>query len=161
MKIVTQILCLILVCVSASSVSFAEEPYQTVLNYLNASKNGDVQTIKSLIDGPYLQKSINLLENNKNYPEFLRDYYADVAFQIVDFSILPAASLEASHPDYYRRIFERYGKSSIEIEALNEQLVQVVRCRVTFLDGETLPVSFLLEKDRSGIWKIVEKSLFR
>jgi hypothetical protein len=158
-KIISHILCILLVCVSTSTYAIAEEPYDSVLIYLIASKNGDVDTMLSLIDGPYLRRSRNLLENNTNYPEFLRDYYTEATFRIVDFSIMSIASLKESHSEYYQRIVERYKRSNIEINAIKDQLVQVVHSEVTFASGQTLPIRFLLEKDGSGIWKIVEKSL--
>lgn len=47
-----------------------------------ALKNGDINTIKQYLSGDELEKNRILLEENANYPEFLRNYYRGADFQI-------------------------------------------------------------------------------
>jgi hypothetical protein len=53
-----------------------------VLPFLRALKNGDVDLIKHYIAGDIYENKIILLEKNKGYPEFLRNYYRGVEFYI-------------------------------------------------------------------------------
>ena len=53
-----------------------------VLPFLDALKNGDVDLIKHYIAGEIYENKRVLLENNEEYPEFLRSYYQDVEFYI-------------------------------------------------------------------------------
>jgi hypothetical protein len=62
----------------------AAEPGKVVQRYLAASQNGDVDTMKACISGPYYEKRRDLLENNKSYPDFLRDYFDGVRIDVVE-----------------------------------------------------------------------------
>ena len=53
-----------------------------VLPFLDALKNGDVDLIKHYIAGEIYENKRVLLENNEEYPDFLRSYYHDVEFYI-------------------------------------------------------------------------------
>ncbi len=55
---------------------------QTVLPFCEALKNGNVNLIKMYISEDLFEKNKVLLEQNKKYPEFLRNYYKGVKFQI-------------------------------------------------------------------------------
>jgi len=57
------------------------DPDKVVNAYFNALKNGDIETIKSLIDPDFYQKKKELLENNSAYSDFLKNYYADHEIQ--------------------------------------------------------------------------------
>jgi hypothetical protein len=50
--------------------------------YLKALKNGDVQTIIAHSGGEMFARYKVLLEQNPTYPQFLKDYYQDVEFQL-------------------------------------------------------------------------------
>jgi hypothetical protein len=45
-------------------------------------KKGDIDTIKKYISGDFYGKSKVLLEQNKGYPKFLRNYYKNATFNI-------------------------------------------------------------------------------
>lgn len=69
--------------VSFSSITaHALEPNETVLSYFQALKNGDIETVKSLITGEMYNKRKVLLEQNENYSEFLKKVYQGAEFRI-------------------------------------------------------------------------------
>jgi len=53
---------------------------EIVLPFLGALKDGDVDSIKRYIAGDMYESKKVLLEQNKEYPEFLRNYYQGVEF---------------------------------------------------------------------------------
>jgi hypothetical protein len=60
---------------------------QSVLNtsvypFFKALKEGDVSSIKQLIAGQMYESKRVLLEKNKDYPEFLRNYYQGIEFYV-------------------------------------------------------------------------------
>jgi hypothetical protein len=55
---------------------------ETVFPFLEALKNGDVDLIKQYIAGDMYESRKILLEQNEEYPEFLRKYYEGVQFYI-------------------------------------------------------------------------------
>lgn len=77
-----------------SSLLHAEETtdnhyFESVLNesvypFFKALKEGDVRSIKQLIAGEMYDSKNVLLEKNKEYPEFLRNYYEGVEFYLED-----------------------------------------------------------------------------
>ena len=54
-----------------------------ILPYLNALKNGEVNEIKKYISAAMYNEYKTLLEQNKEYPKFLRNYYKDAMFSVV------------------------------------------------------------------------------
>jgi hypothetical protein len=62
--------------------SYAQIVDETLLPYFEALKNGDVASIKHCIAGKMLQRYRVLLDQNKAYPDFLRNYYQGVDFSI-------------------------------------------------------------------------------
>jgi uncharacterized protein YktA (UPF0223 family) len=54
-----------------------------ILPFLNALKNGDVKKIKNYLSTDTYNEYKKLLEENKEYPKFLRDYYKDAKFRVV------------------------------------------------------------------------------
>ena len=71
----------------AQEIAKGEELYQkliieTLNPYFEALKNGDVTSIKLHISEGMYERYKVLLEKNKDYPEFLRNYYRDVDFWI-------------------------------------------------------------------------------
>ena len=71
----------------ANKMLLSDEKYEivitdVVLPFLDALKNGDVGLIKSYIAGDIYKNKRVLLEKNKEYSAFLRNYYQDVEFYI-------------------------------------------------------------------------------
>lgn len=60
----------------------AQEPQDVVAAYFHAKMNGDVVTMKSYMGGKLYEKRKVLLEQNVNYPDFLREYYAGGDIQV-------------------------------------------------------------------------------
>jgi len=60
----------------------AASPDECVLQFFAASKNGDLKTMKQLITGSFYAQRKTLLEENAQYPDFLRKHYADTRLQI-------------------------------------------------------------------------------
>ena len=50
--------------------------------FFRALKKGDIDTIKKYISGDFYEKSKVLLEQNKGYPKFLRNYYKNATFNV-------------------------------------------------------------------------------
>lgn len=78
---------------------------ETVLPFFEALKNGDVKLIKKYIAGYMYESKKVLLEQNMEYPEFLRNYYqgvefyVDSAYRSGDY-VLVHISLEYPNGDY-------------------------------------------------------------
>ena len=53
-----------------------------IVNFLIALKNGDVGAIKKYIPESFYELNRNLFENNKEYPNFLKNYYKGTKFTI-------------------------------------------------------------------------------
>ena len=75
---------------------------ETVLPYCMALRDGDVSLMKQYLSGDMYEKNRVLLEQNKEYPEFLRKYYQGAQFQVVkaeeiDNNIL--VNVEIEYPD--------------------------------------------------------------
>jgi hypothetical protein len=59
-------------------------PGEVVAAYFNALKNGNTETVKTLIIGKLYQKRIKLLQNNQDYSTFLIRFYDGVNVRIVN-----------------------------------------------------------------------------
>jgi hypothetical protein len=71
----------------AQEIAKYEQLYQKIsaetLNpYFEALRNGDILTIKKYLSAETYTRYRDLLENNKDYPQFLQNYYQDVEFQV-------------------------------------------------------------------------------
>lgn len=108
--------------------SQAAEPLDMVRLYFEAVKVGDVDTIQSYLGGKILKKRKILLEENTEYPNFLRD-----RFGAAEFLIRP---------------------SSNEQSEANGELVNV---QIIFSDGSSFSTELVVEQDTSGEWKIIEQ----
>ena len=62
--------------------SAAQEPHEVVNAYFQAMKNGDVVTMKSYLGGKLYEKRRILLEQNANYPKFLRNHFESGDVQV-------------------------------------------------------------------------------
>ncbi len=54
----------------------------TFVPLFRAFKNGDIDAIKEYISDDMYEKNKVLLEQNKEYPNFLRNFYSDAIFQV-------------------------------------------------------------------------------
>ena len=99
-------------------------PDECVLQFFEASKNGDTARMKQLMAGSFYDQRKTLLENNTTYPDFLRKHYDGARLQITDMRE------------------DRGG--------------WVVELRTKFADGTVDTNQFLLQKDATGSWKIVQ-----
>jgi hypothetical protein len=61
---------------------YSEIVNETMVPYFEALKNGDVSTLQRLISGRMFERNKVLLEQNTEYPEFLRNYYRNVTFEV-------------------------------------------------------------------------------
>lgn len=68
--------------VLVSDTLYKEITNETFLPLFKALKDGDVSTIKQYISGDMYNKSKILLEQNKDYPQFLRDFYHGARFWV-------------------------------------------------------------------------------
>lgn len=60
----------------------AEIQNDAVLPFFAALKHGDIIAIKQYISPEMYKRYKRLLEDNKDYPQFLRDYYQDAKFHM-------------------------------------------------------------------------------
>ena len=127
-KTISTITCL-LILIGCSNLVFSmgNAPAEIVLNYFQACKNGDVSTMKSLITDRFYQRRRVLLEQNEQYPEFLKSRYSAMQFQIV----------------------------SSEIEEISGY-AQVV-LQQTSPGGTSTDSTLILRQDAGGFWKISDE----
>lgn len=104
-------------------------PVDTVKNFYQASADGDVETMKTLITGPFYKRRQKLLEENQGYADFLKGYYFRVNTEIV----------------------------STDIEESTGKAVIVVS--QTFQDGSRINTTLLLKNENDGSWKIYDELL--
>jgi hypothetical protein len=100
-------------------------PSDCVVQFFEASKNGDTAKMKQLMAGPFYAQRKTLLDENTTYPDFLRSHYADTRLQVI--------SLRE----------ERGG--------------WVAEVRIKFPDGTVDTNKWLVQKDASGTWKIIDQ----
>lgn len=60
----------------------------TVKAYFRALKTGDVDALKPYLPDEVYNKHKALLENNKEYPAFLRNYYKDIKYGVSDVQVI-------------------------------------------------------------------------
>jgi len=121
----------LLILIACNSLAFSMEnaPADTVLNYFQACENGDVNTIRSLIVDRFYQRRRVLLEDNEEYPEFLRSYYSGMRIEII----------------------------ATEVEGENGNAA--VRFEQTFPNGNIIDATLILKKNTDSIWKISDEIL--
>ena len=108
--------------------ALGNSPEDTVTQYMEAIKKGDVVAIKSHIGGKLLKRRQVLLEQNRKYPEFLRNQYNGVDYRIL--------GTEAG-PDSNQR--------TVEIE-------------LQFPDGRQSLSSLILEQTPQGSWQVIDQN---
>ncbi len=95
------------------------------MQFFEASKNGDTARMTQLMAGSFYKQRKTLLEENTQYPDFLRTHYDGARLQIMNMRE------------------DRQG--------------WVVEVRIKFADGTVDSNKFLVQKDASGAWKIVQE----
>ena len=102
-------------------------PDHTVLEFFNASRNGDVEQMRELISGSYYNRRKAVLENDESYPAFLVDHFHG-----------STTNIEASNIDHNNR-------------------VAVVTVTTHFPDKTINTTRLILKKEGNGAWKIVDE----
>ncbi len=120
---------LILFACSNLAYSIENSPTEVVMKYFQACENGDVSTIKSLITDHFYQRRKVLIEENQEYPAFLRSHYSGMQVEIV----------------------------STQIENANGNVA--VMLEQIFPDGNILNSTLILKKNMDGNWKISDEML--
>ena len=108
--------------------ALGNSPEDTVTQYMEAIKKGDVVAIKSHIGGKLLKRRQVLLEQNRKYPEFLRTQYDGVDYQIL--------GTEAG-PDSNQR---------------------TVKIELQFPDGRQSLSLLILEQTPQGTWHVIDQN---
>lgn len=60
------------------------QTYEALHPFFSAMKNGEVEKIKNYISGEMFEKNRVLLEQNREYPDFLKKFYDGVQFKVVE-----------------------------------------------------------------------------
>ena len=105
----------------------AAGPREVVERYLAASQNGDVDTMKACISGPYYERRRDLIENNKSYPDFLRDYFDGVRIDVV------------------------------EVRTQDDNGSAIVVLKNQLREGSIIYTKLILKKDQMDNWKIFDE----
>jgi len=105
----------------------AEEPFDTVASYTEALQAGDTIAVKSCIGGRLYETREVLLDQNEEYPDFLRNLYDGAVFHISD-----------------------------ELTDLGPQ-GQGVAIEVSFPDGHISKSVAIVEQAPNGKWEIVDE----
>lgn len=102
-------------------------PADVVLDYYEASREGNITEMKALIAGSFYNRRKALLENNDSYPDFLKSHYQDSEIVI----------------------------NSVNIS--NEGKVAVVSVQITYASQDTETTKLILKKDEDNNWVIADK----
>ena len=102
-------------------------PADAVQQFFTASKNGDIETMRNLITGLFLNRRKTLIEKNPGYSDFLRKQLKGVEIEIISTAI------------------EDNGSSAS------------VTVRRVYPDGSTFDTKFSLDKSDNGTWKIFDE----
>lgn len=73
------------ICLAVALPSFSADqsgPIGVVKLYIDACKTGDVAVLKSIIAGPFLERRKLLLEKNRGYSDFLKEYHKGIGIGI-------------------------------------------------------------------------------
>jgi len=102
-------------------------PADTVQQFFVAYKNGEIQTIKGMITGPFYNRRETLIERNPGYSEFLRKQFEHVEIEIISTAIGPDGN------------------------------TAFVTARRIYPDGSTIDTKFSLQKSNNDTWKIFDE----
>ena len=104
-------------------------PADTVQQFFTAYKNGEIQTIKGMITGPFYNRRKTLIEKNPGYPDFLRKKLKGVEMAIISTAIE-----------------NNGGFAFVTVRRMNP-------------DGSAFDMIFSLEKSDDDTWKIFDEKL--
>ena len=102
-------------------------PEDTVRQFYLASQNGNVTEMQQLIAGTFYNRRKVLLEENSEYPDFLRTHYLDTRITV----------------------------DKILTDDINA--VAIVTASISYPDGNRESHELILKQDDNGIWKIVDE----
>lgn len=102
-------------------------PADTVLQFFDASRNGDVAQMRELVSGSYYNRRKAVLENNDSYPAFLIDHFHGSTTRIEE-SIID-----------------------------DKNQIAVVTVTTHFPNQGINTSRLILKKDGNGSWKIVDE----
>jgi hypothetical protein len=126
----SSLMCLIALAFSIGSSSIAAgagaTPREAVILFFQASKAGDIETIKQVVDGSFYDRRRVLLEENEDYSMFLREYYQGAQLLV--------------------------GKIAMK----GDGTVGVVDMTIRFPNGTVDTKKVLVKLDSDGTWKIVD-----
>ena len=125
-KYILSLIATLFFCISPAD---AEQngPDNTVLQFYNATRNGDVVQMRELVSGSYYNRRKAVLENNDSYPAFLMDHFHGSTTNIE--------------------------KSIID----NKNQIAVVTVTTHFPNQSINTSRLVLKKDGNGSWKIVDE----
>ena len=129
LKVNKYILSLIAGFLFCISLAHAEQngPDNTVLQFFDASRNGDVAQMRELVSGSYYNRRKAILENNDSYPAFLIDHFHD-----------STTNIEESIID-------------------DKNQIAVVTVTTHFPNQSINTSRLILKKDSNGSWKIIDE----
>jgi hypothetical protein len=104
-------------------------PTLTVEKFIIASRNGDLELLKTLITGPYYEKRMLLLEYNEGYADFLRKNFEDIFFEIN------------------------------KVEFQNDPNYAIVQIKKIMHNNQFINFELILIKDNMGNWKVFDEVL--
>jgi hypothetical protein len=125
-KYILSLIATLFFCISPAD---AEQngPDNTVLQFYNATRNGDVVQMRELVSGSYYNRRKAVLENNDSYPAFLMDHFHGSTTNIE--------------------------KSIID----DKNQIAVVTVTTHFPNQSINTSRLVLKKDGNGSWKIVDE----
>jgi hypothetical protein len=127
-----------------------------VIGFFEASKNGDVEKMKTFIGGPFYDKRRSLLEKNKGYPTYLIKYYKGIEIYLLNTVMGDEHMVKKDYPELFNRYDRAKAKGNYSsISADNSLAVVLIRYRLP--DGNSYDSKLLLKKFESESWKIIEE----
>ena len=125
-KYILSLIATLFFCISPADAG-QNGPDNTVLQFYNASRNGDVAQMRELVSGSYYNRRKAVLENNESYPAFLMDHFHGSTTNIE--------------------------KSIID----DKNQIAVVTVTTHFPNQSINTSRLVLKKDGNGSWKIVDE----
>lgn len=104
------------ICLAFALPSFSADqssPIGVVKLYIDACKTGDIAVLKSIIAGPFLERRKILLEKNRGYSDFLKEFYKDIGIGIV--AVKPGANENSATVVVKQKPLNGNGGSNIEL----------------------------------------------
>lgn len=151
---------IIIISVSSPD-AWAGGPNQTVLQFFEASKIGDVETMKQLIAGPFYERRIVLLEQNMDYPEFLSDFYAGASISVRRFEIGNKKMLRSKHFKLYKKFQDSPNQYSENKLTNDSNDAAVVILTLQLQDGDSINYKYLLLRSDDFEWKICDDIIIK